>query len=363
MTIAGGYTRYSSENQRPESIEDQVRIIRAAAAKYGFSLPEKCIYRDAAMSGALAMRPDLNKMLADAKTGAFQVLFLDDLSRLARDATLMLLTLQDLRYHGIRVISVADGLDTDDENSVLGIQVRGICNELQLADLRKKTFRGLEGQKMRGYFVGEATFGYRSEPSGRVRLDKHGRSRPEGYVMRIDVVEAEVVLRVFREYADGVSITRLVKSLNEQGVPGRYRPEGGWNASSIHRILENPKYRGHWIWNRNGNRRDLRTGRRKRYEKPESEWLVRDDEALRIVPQELWDRVQKRRELVKENWPGGSKGATLEFGRPGSLCTLRTCCLVRWSARGVAVVSVLSTGIGTATTVAWLVPVVLVTTR
>ena len=242
-----------------------------------------------------------------AREGVFKVLFLDDLSRLARDNTLMLLTLQDLRFHGIRVISVADGLDTDDENSLLGIQVRGICNELQLADLRKRTFRGQEGQKLRGYFVGESTFGYRSHPSGPVRLDKHGRSRPEGYLMRVDVMEAAVVLRIFRDYADGVSINRLVGSLNEENVPGRYRTADGWSSGGVHRILSNEKYMGHWVWNKYGSRRDVRTGKRKTYKKPMSEWNIRDDEALRIVPQDLWDRVVKRREEIGKVWSKGPR--------------------------------------------------------
>ena len=55
------------------------------------------------------------------------------------------------------MISVADGLDSDDEESTLAIQVRGIFNELQLRDLKKKTLRGQIGQKERGFFVGEKT--------------------------------------------------------------------------------------------------------------------------------------------------------------------------------------------------------------
>jgi DNA invertase Pin-like site-specific DNA recombinase len=61
--------------------------------------------------------------------------------------------LEELRFNGVRVVSVTDGLDTDDEESAVGIQIRGIFNELQLTDLRKKTFRGQLGQKQRGFVV------------------------------------------------------------------------------------------------------------------------------------------------------------------------------------------------------------------
>jgi hypothetical protein len=59
----------------------------------------------------------------------------------------MLSIMAELHFEGVRVVSVADGLDSDDEETTLGIQIRGIFNELQLRDLRKKTLRGQVGQK------------------------------------------------------------------------------------------------------------------------------------------------------------------------------------------------------------------------
>ena len=59
----------------------------------------------------------------------------------------MLSIIAELHFEGIRVVSVADGLDSDDEEATLAIQVRGIFNELQLRDLKKKTLRGQMGQK------------------------------------------------------------------------------------------------------------------------------------------------------------------------------------------------------------------------
>ena len=84
----------------------------------------------------------------------------------------MLSLMAEHHFNGVRVVSVADGLDTGDEEAKLGIQIRGIFNELQLSDLKKKTLRGQMGQKQRGFIAGEATFGYRSTPVGTVRMDK-----------------------------------------------------------------------------------------------------------------------------------------------------------------------------------------------
>lgn len=299
------YARYSSENQRPESIEDQISACRKFAAEQGYAITESHIYTDMAASGARKDRPGLSSLLSASEHGNFEVVLVDDLSRLARDNLLMLSVLAELRFQGIRVVSVADGLDSNDEEATVGIQVRGIFNELQLMDLRKKTLRGQIGQKQRGFSVGERTFGYKSIPVGKMRMDKKGRPRPDGYHMVIEAREAAVVLRIFQEFAAGNSQSRIVKRLNQEEVPGRFRSSKGWSAGTINRILKNSKYMGRWVWNKTETRRDPRTGRRRPFPKPESEWIVHEDESLRIVPQPLWEKVQARLREVRKTWPGG----------------------------------------------------------
>jgi site-specific DNA recombinase len=302
---AAVYARYSSENQRPESILDQVSSCRKLAAEKGYVIADEHIYSDMAASGARKDRRGLNALLAASEGRLFDIVLVDDLSRLARDNFLMLSVLADLRFRGVRVISVADGLDSEDEEAAVSIQVRGIFNELQLQDLRKKTLRGQIGQKERGFSVGERTFGYRSVPVGTMRMDKKGRPRPDGYRMEIDPAEARIVLRIFEDFANGRPLSAIVRRLNEEGVLGRFRSRKTWSPSTLSRILRNEKYTGLWVWNKQQTRRDPRTGRRKRFPKPESEWVVHRDEALRIVSQELWVKVQKRREETTRTWPGG----------------------------------------------------------
>jgi len=65
------YARYSSENQRPESIEDQVAACRRLAGQRGFSVLEDHIYADQAQSGARRDRQGLSAVTAPpAKPGA-----------------------------------------------------------------------------------------------------------------------------------------------------------------------------------------------------------------------------------------------------------------------------------------------------
>jgi len=297
------YARYSSDNQRPESIEDQIMGCQALAAARGYSVDPVHIYRDEAKSGALKDRPGLEALLAAARARQFEAVLVDDLARLSRDNYFLLTLYAEFRFNDVRIISRADSLDSDDEHSKLGFQMRGIVNELYLDDLREKTLRGQKGQKARGFTVGEATYGYRSVPVGEMRIDRRGRPRPAGYRMIIDESEAQVVLRIFRDFSGGKAIKALAKELNLEEVRGRRKSRRGWSPSTIGRILKNEKYMGRWIWNKSETRRDPKTGRKRKFAKLEKEWHVTHDEDLRIVPQEIWDRAAARWKEIDHTWP------------------------------------------------------------
>ncbi len=94
--------------------------------------------------------------------------------------------------------------------------------------------------------------------------------------------------------------------MNEENVPGSIRSAKGWSPATISRILDNEKYAGRWIWNRTESRRDPKTGRRRRFDKPESEWVINEDEELRIVPKQLSETVRERRTAMHRTWPGGN---------------------------------------------------------
>lgn len=160
--LAAIYARYSSDNQRPESIEDQTKVCRTAARGAGYQVSDRHVYADYALSGASLERSALGALLADARAHQFDAVFIDDLSRLSRDNLDMLVVLRDLDCLGIPLISVADNLDSSDQDATLPIHFRGLMNQLYLLDLKKKTFRGQRGQKERG-------LPWASAPSGTVR--------------------------------------------------------------------------------------------------------------------------------------------------------------------------------------------------
>jgi DNA invertase Pin-like site-specific DNA recombinase len=73
-------------------------------------------------------------------------LALDDLSRLTRDVADFFTMMKQLNFHGVEVVSVADGLNTLQPGAKIGFGTKALMNEFFLSDLRQRTHRGLEGR-------------------------------------------------------------------------------------------------------------------------------------------------------------------------------------------------------------------------
>jgi hypothetical protein len=109
--------------------------------------------------------------------------------------------------------------------------------------------------------------------------------------------QADVVRRIFREYADGVSLSKLIDWLNRGGIPAPADDNGrkavrGWSKSQLFFILRNERYVGQFVWNKRQWFRDPITKRRRYRVRPELEWIRTEDATLAIVDGETWRRVQ-----------------------------------------------------------------------
>ena len=101
------YARYSSTMQRDASIEDQVRACRAWIEREGARLT--ATYTDHAVSGQIRMRPGYQKLLEDARAGAFDVVVAEALDRLSRDQEDVAGLFKRLSFAGIRIVTLAEG--------------------------------------------------------------------------------------------------------------------------------------------------------------------------------------------------------------------------------------------------------------
>ena len=84
------YARYSSENQSEKSIDDQIRVCKNYAKEHDFTVDDKHIYVDEALSGSLINRPGLQALEKSAEGKEFDAMIVDDLSRLSRSNHQML---------------------------------------------------------------------------------------------------------------------------------------------------------------------------------------------------------------------------------------------------------------------------------
>lgn len=292
------YARYSSEHQREASITDQFRTCERAAQSHGWTVSHR--YQDKAITGSRADRPGYQRLLQEAQAGRFDVVLVDDLSRLTRDEAESIHLRRRLAFWGIRLIGVSDGYDSAAKGHKLQASVRGIMNELYLDDLREKTHRGLMGQALKGNSCGGRAYGYRRVPiEDPGKHDEYGRPVIMAVRWEPDAEQGDWVRWIFERYAAGSSPRDIAGELNQLGVPS---PRGGtWCASAIHGdptdgtgILCNARYAGRLIWNRFRWERHPETKRRIRRLRARQDWIEVEMPELRIVPQPLWEQVQRR---------------------------------------------------------------------
>jgi DNA invertase Pin-like site-specific DNA recombinase len=232
----------------------------------------------------------------------FDVLIVDDLSRLTRDSVEQETTLRRLEFQGIRIIATSDGYDSQSKSRKIQRGFKGLMNEMFLDDLRAKVHRGLEGQAIKGRWCGGRPYGYRlkaiTDPS---RLDAYGNPAKIGTSLAIDPTQAVIVRQIFERFACGESCTSIARELNARGIasPGSTwkrvtRRNSGWMGSGVRVILVNPLYTGAQRWNASRFEKDPDTGKTLRRRRPQSEWVVNQVEALRIVSDATFASAQAR---------------------------------------------------------------------
>ncbi len=285
------YGRYSSDNQRDTSIDDQRRVVERWAETLGHEIVAH--FADAAVSGAsIRLLTGLQEALKTAcrRPAPFAGLVVDQLSRVSRDVGDTDALIKRLRFFGVRVIAVSDGIDTGDETTKISVTVKSLVNELYLDDLRKTTKRGLDGQFFKGYSTGGRTYGYRSEPvyDATGRTDPRGNPVPTGYRLMVSSEEAAIVRLIFQLFKEGAGEKAIAKQLNTQ-TTGRT-----WRPNTIYLMLHNPRFVGRVHFNRREWRKNPDTGRRVyRWRSPEH-WACATVEALRIIDDDTWHAVQAR---------------------------------------------------------------------
>lgn len=300
--IAGLYYRLSQEDERQGesvSIDNQRTILRKYAEERGFEIHDE--YIDDGISGTTFQRPEVQRLLDDAKTGVINTIIVKDLSRFGRN---YIEVGQYVDYvfpaFGIRFIAIQDNVDTEnrDSGAMEMMPIMNVFNEWHAANTSKKIRAVRRSNAKEGiYTAKKASYGY-----------KMGTDKKRAPV--IDEETAPIVKRIFEMYASGMSPRKISEILNLEGIPSpatyaytqsgqKPKPNvvGLWTAVTIREMLNKIIYIGHMPqlrWT------SLSYKNHKRFRKDESEWTVVYNNHEPIISQELWDKVQERKKSVAQ---------------------------------------------------------------
>lgn len=291
------YARYSSDNQREESIEGQIRECTAYAERNGITVVRH--YIDRALSAKTDNRPDFQQMIRDSNKKLFEIVLVWKFDRFARNRFDSANYKMILKKNNVHLISVMEPIAEGSQGILVETLLEGMA-EYYSAELSEKVIRGQTENALKGKCTGgTGTIGYK------IDADKF---------YRIDPLISPLVLEAFQRYDNGEKIVEIMNYLNEKGV--RNMLGGKLTCSSMNTMLKNRRYIGELSF------RDT----------------VVPDAIPAIVPKDLFDRVQKRMEKNKRAPARGKadeeyllttklfcgKCGALMFGESGTSATGRT---------------------------------------
>ncbi|MBR4510483.1 MAG: recombinase family protein [Ruminococcus sp.] len=316
----GIYLRLSQEDLREGdsvSIDNQRMILTKYVKEKGWTLVDT--YVDDGWTGTDFNRPEVQRLLDDAKSGRINIIVVKDLSRFGRN---YIQVGQYIDYifplNNIRFIALNDGVDTADRNSTAleMMPIINLFNEWHASSTSKKIKAVVEANAKAGkYGCKQAAYGY-------IKGDD------EKHTPIINPETAPVVLSIFKMRAQGISPRHIADKLNEDGILNptdyHYSRIGKeptiamrhlWSGATVKNILQNRIYLGQLAQLR---RTTVSHKNHKVVYKDESDWVIVENNHEPIITQELWDRVREVENSV-------SNGKPMKTGYVNPLCGLMFC--------------------------------------
>lgn len=270
MKVAAAYIRVSTEDQIEFSPDSQLEKIKLYAERNRILLPKEFIFLDEGISGRnAAKRPAFNEMigLAKRKPKPFDVILVWKYSRFARNREDSVVYKSMLRKDlNIDVVSISEDVG-DDKMSILFEAMIEAMDEYYSINLAEEVKRGMTEKAKRGGVLSIPAFGYKVENNEFVTI-------PE---------EAEIIRKVFNDYACGKGFLSIAKALNAMGVK-THRGNKIENRT-VEYWLNNPVYIGKTRWNPDGKlSRNYTSGTA----------IISNGTHTPIIDTKTWDKVQKK---------------------------------------------------------------------
>lgn len=273
LNYAVAYCRYSSELQREESIEAQLRAIEEYAQRNGYIVVEK--YIDRAKSATTDQRPEFQRMIRDSAEQKFNIAIVHKLDRFSRDRFDSAFYKRELKRNGVKLYSVSENLDDSPESIILESVLEGMA-EYYSRNLAREVEKGRKENAMKCLHVGGIPpLGY--------DVDKDKK-----YV--INEYEAEAVKLIFRWVLEGKSYDDIIAELNRRGYKSKRGQMFGKNA--LYSILKNEKYIGNYIYNRLSSK-DTDGKRNNHKLKSRDKWIIIEGGVPSIISKKEFEAVQE----------------------------------------------------------------------
>lgn len=238
QTIRGViYARFSTEMQRDESIDAQVRAVQEYANRNDIVIVDQ--YVDRAKSATTDNRPAFQQMIADAAKNKFEVVLVHKLDRFSRNRNDSIAYRMQLKRHGISLISALEYIDEDSPESIILESVLEAMAEYYSRNLAREVEKGKRENALKGKHVGGVPpLGYDLERTTMKLL--------------LNPKETECVKLIFKMYLEGKGYSKIIDELNLFG----YTTKSGmkFGANSLQSIIRNPKYSGVYTYNRSASK-------------------------------------------------------------------------------------------------------------
>src|SRR6202050_117279 len=310
------YARVSSDRQKENhTIASQTAALIEYAQKNGYSVPSEWVFQDEGYSGAILVRPGLERLRDLAAEGQIAAVLVYAPDRLSRKYAYQVLLSEELSRCGVELIFLKAPAGATPEDQLL-VQFQGMIAEYERAQIAERCRRGKKHMAQHGgvNVLSGAPFGYRY-----VR-----KSDTSAAFYEVVEAEAKVVRMVFEAYTQqGLSINAIARLLHERQSATR-TGKGRWERSTVWGMLRNPAYRGTACYGKTEQRPRQRVTRPLRqrkalpsrdvggYERPRAEWIEVPVPAL--VSEEMFALAQEQLEKNKRHSPRRTIEPTLLQG-------------------------------------------------
>ncbi|MCQ9882298.1 cassette chromosome recombinase CcrB [Staphylococcus aureus] len=288
----GAYIRVSTERQvEGYSIEGQITQIEQYCQFNGYELVD--IYADRGISGKSMNRPELQRMLNDAKNGKLDCVMVYKTNRLARNTSDLLTIVEELHRQNVEFFSLSERMEVKNSTGKLMLQILASFSEFERNTILENIYTGQRQRALEGYYQGNLPLGYNNIPDNKKEL-------------MINQHEANIVKYIFESYAKGHGYRKIANALNHKGyVTKKGNP---FSISAVTYILSNPFYIGKIQFAKYKDWNDKR--RKGLNDKP----VIAEGKHAPIIGKDLWDKVQARKKQVSQKPQVHGKGTNLLTG-------------------------------------------------